>query len=645
MPYDDRAEKLEPELKVLHKRSMDHLKLFSASWGENRKLMYGKPSIGSAIQTKNGYAMAFGLFRSLVSNILVTTPDVFFETTKEELRQIALFLGDACSWDFHIGGFHGAMVKALWQTFPYGYGVIAEDMETKFLGEGQDRFIGEQRYFFKNHPPRDLGVDPDGFSIDLTDHRGLWIAYYRSVHDIHTALKAGEKKEHLYFNTDGIDEFPMANNQTLTDKDRYFKIGNILGSTGELPPKFRQLKIWRFYDRVNETISDVLDHDKRMILHDEWPMKIKIQGLLQFPVRLLAMNTESDDFYPTPEIELIKPQLKNLVSLNDQLMVDLTTKIRKYIGLSPYVDQAKMGKILDPKQPNTYEVTTNTDVLQAQANLPKVDSAADIIHKIPDIEPSQMLVPGMQQIEGQIQNVLAYGQANRGGLPAIRSAKEAARVSDAVQKSLLGRQSDLEKFTVACANYHVQLLKISTPPDSERYMRITDRLSAVGLWRKYNPKQIPDETDLFCFAYVGTSTPQTLDSKRAQFLQEMQIMAPIIEKNQLSLIPLLYRYGEVFSVKYMDSFLKNQKGAAMMLQAALVRAGQLGDQAPPDLTLKPMMDLIDSVLSPSEKQQVIEAAKMQGKAGGGQAPSAPGGDTPFKQAGNPAGAVDMGAPQ
>jgi hypothetical protein len=647
VPKNDKAEKFQTELKVLHKRSMDHQKRYTGGFAENRRLMYGRGSNVSQITSQNGIAEAYGLFRSLVSNTLFTSPDTHFETTKEEATPIAQFLGDVVSWDFKIGGYHSCLVKALWQNFPYGYGAIVEDMETKFLGKDEDRFVDRQRYFWKNHPWRDIAFDADGFNIDLSDHRLLWLAYYKSIHDIRTA-KSNDGKEKLYFDVDNIDEFPNANPMTNTERNKYLNsdsAGNpVANAYGDIPPKFRQLKIWRCYDRVNACIVDILDHDKRMILYEDWPVPIKIQGLLQFPARVLAMNTEADEFYPTPEIELIKPQIKNLVKLNDQLMTDLTVKIRKYVGLAPYLDQAKMGKLLDPKTPNTFIVTTNSDSLQAQANIPKVDSAMDVVHKVPDIEPSQQLVPGMQEIRGQIQRISAYGEANRGGLPAIRSAKEAARVSDAVQKSLMGRQSELEKFAAGSATYHVLLLKETCPPDSERYVRITDKLSAVGIWKKFSPKDIPSEEDLFCFPYVGSSTPQTLDSKKAQFLQEMQIIAPILEKSQLSLLPLLYRYAEIFSVKHIDQLLKNQKGAAMMAQATLVRAGQLGSKAPPDMILKPMMDLIDAILSPSEKQMVIEAAKGSATASGQQTPPSPDGTSSFKKTGNSPGAVDMGSP-
>jgi len=649
VPKDDKAKKQETELKVLHKRSMDHQKRYTAGFAENRRLMYGRGTAISQINSQNGIAEAYGLFRSMVSNILVTSPDTYFETTKEEASQIASFLGDAVSWDFKIGGYHSCLVKGLWQTFPYGYGAIVEDMETKFLGKDEERFIDRQRYFWKNVPAKDIAFDPDGFNIDLSDHRFIWMAYYKSVHDLQTA-KSNDGKGKLYFDLDGIDDFPNANPLTNTEKNKYLNsdtTGNpVSNAYGDIPPRFKQLKIWRMYDRVNECIADVLDHDKRLILYEDWPMPIKIQGLLQFPASLMALNTESDEFYPTPEVELLRPQLKNLIRLNDQLMTDLTTKIRKYLGLAPYLDQTKMGKLLDPKSPNSYIVTGNQDTLSAQANIPKVDSAQDIIHKIPDIEPSPNIVPGMQEIRGQIQRISAYGESNRGGLPAIRSAKEAARVADAVTKSLMGNQSNLEKFTQHSANYHVLLLKESTPPDSERYVRITDKLGALKTWKKFSPKDIPSEEDLFCFAYVGSSTPQTLDSKKAQMLQEMQIMSPILEKSQLSLLPLLYRWAEVFQVKHIDQLLKNQKGAAMMAQATLVRAGQLGKEAPPDMILKPMMDLIDAILSPSEKQQVIEAAQMAGSPtkSGVQTPAEPP-TSGFKKTGNAPGAMDVGAPQ
>jgi hypothetical protein len=223
MPYDDKAKKFEREAKILLKRSMDHQKRFSTGWSANRKLMYGKSAKDGSLIGQNGIAEAFGLFRSLVSNILVSSPEVFFETTKEDLRQVSLFLGDAVSWDFKIGRLHDRMIKALWQNFPYGFGAIAEDMETKFLGEGDDRFIGDQRFFWKNIPARDIGFDPDGFQIDLDDHRIIWLAYYRSVGDLKRAKKGKDKQ---YFNLENVEEFPAANPMSMPDRDRYFAVGS-----------------------------------------------------------------------------------------------------------------------------------------------------------------------------------------------------------------------------------------------------------------------------------------------------------------------------------------------------------------------------------------------------------------------------------
>jgi hypothetical protein len=61
----------------------------------------------------------------------------------------------------------------------------------------------------------------------------------------------------------------------------------------------------------------------------------------------------------------------------------------------------------------------------------------------------------------------------------------------------------------------------------------------------------------------------------------------------------------------------------------MVKAGQLGAKAPPDLLAKPIMDLIDAILSPSEKQMVVQAVLGEGAKPGGQSGGSPGdGETP-----------------
>jgi len=605
---DVKRKKLEADGEICLRRAKAHLEKHSRTWDSNKSLMMGRLNS----RTRNGIAEAYGIFRSLVSNILAAVPGVYFEAKKEEAKPIAGFLTDAVNYDFTIGNLRDRMAKALWRNFPYGFGGISENVETVHRKDEKGRVIGieSQRFFWKNIPCRDSIFDPDGFNTDLSDHRYIFLAYYKTIREIREEVDNERKK--VYFNLDKIEDMPRANEASRgPDSDSGLTAGIFPGTSDDMNPDFHQIKVWRWYDRVNETISDFCDADHRLIRHEPWPLPIKIQGVLQFPINLLAMNTESDDFYPIPECDLLRPQLTNLIRLNDQMMTDLTDKVRKYIALSPFFDPVKLGKFLDLKNPNKFFLTSDIDVMKLKGDIPKVTKAGDAISKLDDVEADPQLPHGMAEIRAQMHNISAYGDPARGGLPQIRSAKEAAHVSDQVNKSLTSRQSPLEAMTANLAMYHLLLLKYTAPDDQQRYFRVTDKLQGVKTWLSYCPKDIPSEEDLFCDVYPGSSTPQNLDGKKAQLLEEMRVMVPILQQERLSMLPLLYRYMEVFNVKYGDTLLKNQKGAAQEFLAATMKAAQMGKDAPPDLLINAGMSFIDSVLNGSEKQAVIQAMQQQ----------------------------------
>jgi hypothetical protein len=635
--------KIEKEGKACLKRSQAHLKRNSAGWDENKALMLGRVKGG-----KNGISEGYGLFKSLVSNMFVSTPEVYFEGKKEEQRLIAGYISDATNYDFTIGHLYDAQLKSLWRCFPYGFGYIAEQVESVFgydeKGEKSDVLV--QRFGWRPIPNRDVLFDPDGFSYWFEDHRYQFIAHYKTISEIRNYKPQGNERG--YFNLEFLEKLPKANEQTRPSPNRE---SAYISATGGPPagddenPDFRQVKLWRWYDRVNGKVCDFCDGDNRLIRVEDWPLPVQIQGLLQFPGKMMVLNPETDQFYPPSEVDLIKTQLTNMQRLNDRLMTGLTTKLEAYVGLSPYVTKESMGKLIDQKTGIKFILTSSIDMLAAAANAPKVDSAQDVVHRIQEIEPSQNLIPGLQECRNQIQNILGYGSPSRGGLPQIRSAKEASRVSDAMQKALLGRQTTLEHFTRELAMYHVLLLKAAVPPDSERYFKQTDKGIGLNSWMKYSPSAIPDEQDLFCDVYVGTSTPKSLDSKRAQFMQEVQVIGTWIKEMNLSPAPMAYRYAEIFGVRSIDQLFKNQRGAAMELMAAYIRMSQMGAETPPGLVDKAILQMVDAILPPAMKQQVIDSLSEEGggAGGGGGQPNAPVAD-PFKQMGNPEGAVDMGSP-
>ena len=639
---------IQKEGRSLLVKGKGHLKKNMVDWDENKRLMMGYNK-----EKKNGIAEAYGIFRSIASSMLAQTPRPYFEAKKEEQRMIAAALGDAVYYDFDISNLRLRLMKALWQNFPYGFGYIVEDVETEHERSKKGEIIGIKNQFFtwRNVHPRDVIFDPDGFYTDFSDHRFQGIAYYKTIHELRTEVDNDGKP--FYSNLDKVENLPKANEGT--DPNMRGRTKNIADSfmsnvdeaiTAEQDPNFYQIKLWRVYDRPNACIMDFADADHRLIGYHDWPMPVTIQNRLQFPGKMLAMNQESDGFYPPAELSLIKPQLQNMVRINDQLMTDLTVKLRAYIALSPYFDKERLGEILDLKIPNKVLFSNNVDVLQQQSNLPKVDDIKDAFSKLPDIQVDPQLFPGLQECRAQIQRIMNL--PNTAGMPAPRSSKEAARLAAQQQAALMQRQTPLEETVSALALYHSQLLKYAAPYTKQRYFRMTDKLLGMNQWASYNPSEIPDETDLYCDVYIGSSTPQTLDTKKAEKMQMASTLLPYVEKLGLDPRPIIYELGQVFQWKYMDSFFQNQKGAAMEALAALVKAGQMGSQAPPEMLYLAFQKLIDSTLNAGEKQAVIKAMQQAGQAGAAgvagpandeQAGAPPGPIEPAQAAGNQTGIV------
>lgn len=616
-----REGKIEKEIKACFARAKKRLEDASKQWDFDKRLMMGQ--LGP---NNTGIAEPYGLFRSLTSNILVSSPEVYFEGKKPEQSQIAAFLGDAINYDFEIGRFQGALKRAVWRTFPYGIGYVAENVETRHEYDEKGKRVGikSQTINWINPPTRDVLVDADGFRHDLFDHRYTFMAYYKTVKELEDECDVDGKP--FYRNLGEIEKIPSSNEGSKTNDTRSGQVlGN--GARGQGPqtknPKYNQLKLWKMYDRIGDKgdpmVYHFLDFDKRLVAEEEWPVPVEIQGKVQFPVRAFVQNEEAEDFYPPSEISLIRPQLINKIKLYGEAIDVLTNKLNVIVGLSPYVDDKKMGAMLKAGKRPRYLITSNIDVLAQGANAPKVDSAADTLERLQDPILDPTVLQMMNVIDLQIQNIMGYGFPSRGGLPAIRSAKEAARVADSMSRSLLDRQTVIEKFTRDAALYHAMLLKEITPEDEKRYFRVTDKLSAVQTWLSYNPTDIPNESDIFCSVYAGSSTPQNLDAKKAQWNSNMQVMWPLLEKMGYSPAPLLFKWAEINGIKNPDQFMKNQKGAAQELLAAIIKTGIDGPSPQSTQTLiKAQMTAIDAVLGPGEKQAVYQAMeKAQQKKQGG----------------------------
>lgn len=635
------SENLPREWKERIKRMSEYQREHGMDWESNERLLVGDPTGVKAEGLKDGtgnqsrgHAYAWGLVRSLLSEIYAQNPQVIAEPFSQSLYQHGRLITRIVQSDMDLMDAEAVLQEAIEDTFPYGYGAVieaAENIVSTRVGEDGEELpsLDAQNFVLRRIHPNDILFDPHGRNWDLSDHRFLAIRFYPSIKWLREEKQRREAKGEKWTLPEKLDETPEslpeqkgANRLEQTQQQMGF------GLHQESDPEYRRVAVLEIHDKVSKKILYVLEHQLFFLGENDWPVKFCIAGKDYFPVTLIAFNRRSTGFYPIPELSLVRPQLLELANLARMMREDAGNKYRKIATIAELIDPSQRAAMADMTMPQNLLTFDKKAVEEffgyGDDNVPRDFDIRRVVTMLDDIMVNREHPIRYQMVEAEIQAILGYGPANRGGIPKVRSAMEASIISDANEGRLQQKISRVERaFRQICEKHIIFLQQLQV---EERYARNFPELARVSPFFAYTKEQIKGD---FAFrVYAGSSAPRNTNARRAQVKEMAQVLGPFLIQQGRDIRPLAEVLAKAHGWDEVDMLWNDIRGQLLALAATWFAVQQ--GQADPQALLEVVARTVQTGLSEAELGAL--AQKLGGQQGG-----APAGMVPAEKPANPRG--------
>lgn len=611
------------------KRMKEYLEENSKTWRRNEKLLFGDAPVNSVPGLDasrsggmNELSYAWGLVNSLKSMIYIQNPDPFITSQAKDREEAAKRLTQIVAWDMYLMNVQDHVNSLFDDVFVAGYGCMWNAAESEVYdhedatGETVPE-VASQQFCGRRVDYNDILVDPQGKLLDLSDHRYIACAFYPTI----ASLKEDPTFTDL---PENIEEFPESSEsirkkqgpgpvpKTMPGQSKY--------KASESDPEYKTICVWEIWDKASKTIYYVTDNQYHLIGQMPWKPWLQIGSRVLFPATFLWFHQTTTGFYPKPVIDMIAPQLLELNQIEAMLREDSLTKWRKYAILDELVGDDWTSKITDTGAANQI-LKVPSDKLEAivgQQNMPNVDLRRLIV-PLENPEPPKDLPMRKALVEADIQQIIGYGPGDRGGIPKVRSAREAVMMYERQNQKTSAYSMRVEKFFGEFIAKHV--LTLQQLQSINRYVRVAGQKPGLAEVFEYTPEDIYGD---FIYEVIpGSTGPKTTESKRAAVMQEFQVLAPICIQQGLSVRPLLEYVSEFMGWKSVDELWRQPKLAAQLLGATIALFAQ--GKATPEQLLDAASKMVQAELSQAELQQL--AKQLQGQQGGGAESTAPAPDS------------------
>lgn len=577
------------------KRMKQHQDKHSKTWSRNEKLLFGKTG-ESGLATpqedptrRNAIAYGWGLVKSLEAQVYVQNPDAIVDPMDESRRERANVLSHICRYDFDSMDLKSRGNLGLIDTFVYGYAAIIEDVKTE---RDEDGDVENQDYQVRRIHPRDFLLDPRALLLDLSDARYIALAFYPTI---------GELKDDPLFkgnlpSDDDLKAFPEVFQTTRQDQTGSSIVREPTGTTEE-DLDYRTICMWEVHDNVAGKICYFTDKEHLLLGEQDAPLRLRLRSRKLYPVTILALNQDTTSWYPTPELDLVAPQLMALNKIQAIIEQDATTKWRKYIAPASLISEQQAAQITDTQTDQCVIRIERDDIgdFSGEAHIHELDLTR-VVLPLPDVTPARDLPLVKEMIEQDIAKVLGYGPIDRGGLPKTRSAREAMAIKEKMEQRLQKREDAIADFYRMFGTKHIQILQQTM--DVERYARVYDDAKMLSNWVTLKPEDVQEIGEFEFVVYAGTSGPRTTEAKRASELQLFQTVLPILQVTGGDPRPAFYRLAKYWQWDGVDAIFSGQKAA--LKQLAMVLAAAQSQQIPPATILNAAAQAVTAGLSQEE---------------------------------------------
>lgn len=601
---------------------------YSSGWDENRRLIFNEMSEdrntgGSqtppwATHGANQVAYGWGLYEGLETSIYVQNPDVIASGLDSTMVPTAKRVTAIVDYDFDQMNVKDVGNLCLLDTFVCGYGAVIECVETYHQKDEEGKNTGQvngQEFEIRRVAPADILFDPSARRLDLSDCKYLFTAWYPTVQQ----LKDDPNVTNL---PKDVDDWPECNEYTRSHAKGEGTSERMAGgqNEGEKDPAFKTVCVWEGYDKVNHELLYLSDTPvSKIIGRAPWPVNLRYGCRDLFPHTLLYSHPVPGRFYPRPEAELIAPQLREINITERMISQDSRTKFRKWITISGLFSEDQKSKITDTSVANAMLFVDGTKLpellgMSGNISIEQLDLSRLVV-PIEDIAPKADLYTRYQMLEGEIQHIVGYGPAQRGGLPSTRSAREAMMINQKQDARLDKRKDRITDFYRLMAMKHIRFLQKYMSID--RYAKVLPKSGELGDWIKYGRLDVQGDFEFDVVA--GSSVPKNTEVKRASELQLFQTVAPILMQSGMPVRPAFERLAEYYNWDNIDDLFANVKEKAKAVLAQMAQFSKA--QVPPEQFLNTVAQLLQAELTPAEFQQM--AQQLQGQGGAQQAPAGP----------------------
>lgn len=608
------------------KRMKDYQSENSADWSTNERLLVGDTTgveadglpKGAGFKAK-GLAYAWGLVNALISEIYAQNPTLVADPYNPEFRDVARLVSRVAQSDLELMEVEEVLQDAITDSFPCGYGAVIEVVEnyvsTRIDKDGTELpSLDGQDFELRRLHPNDVLFDPAGRRMDLSDHRWLGIRFYPTI----GALKKRKEKDGWVL-PDKLDETPEAIPEVRGNNRMEMTTTQLqAGTHQEKDPDARQVSVVELHDKTKMKIQYVLEHTGFVMKEKPWPFNLRIGARSYFPVTLVWFNKKTTGFYPVPELTFVRPQLLELADLARKMREASANQYRKVATLAEFIDPTQKEEIVDQTKP--WNLLTLDR--KAVAEFFGEDSLKDfdirrVLQVFDDLMVSRDHMARYQMVQQDIEHILGYGPSNRGGMPRVRSAREAVIINDANQGKLATKISKIEKSFRLIAQKHLMILQ--QIQSTERYARNFPELADYMPFLSYDKEAIKGDFNFRVFG--GSSAPKNTDAKKAQAREIWQFMAPVFQATQQDLRPLVQIIADSHGwPELVDGIYKNVHKEIIALAALSFSVQKQGGD--PKQLFEAVARVVQLELSAQELQLIAQKISQQPQAGGppGQVP-------------------------
>lgn len=628
---DPQPENISSEWKARLLRMKKYQDESSTDWPTNEKLLYGDTSgiaaegLPTGVGAKGrGLAYAWGLAGGLLSRVYTQNPRCIAEPLNQGMYETGRILTRIIQSDLETMDAETVMQQAIVDTLPFGYGAVIEALEnymSSHTDENGEEYVAldGQNFHIRRIYPYDILFDPNGRLLDLSDHRYIAIRFYPTV----KWLRDFAKKNGFKVPKD-LDEFPESAPEMKSGSTMEKTIGPLgVAPHAEVEPDYRQIAVWEMHDKLSHKITYITDHGEFEMGSIPWPVKLCLGSRTLFPVTLVAFHRRSTGFYPTPELSFIRPQLVELAYLDSLMRKDSGQKHRKIATLAEFIDNTQKAQIVDMSMENCLITLDRKSVEEffGEGNNGKDFDIRRVVSVLDDIQVNRDHPMRYAMIEQQINHIIGYGPSDRGGMPKVRSAREAVYIADSMEEKLEIRKGAVEKAVRDICAKHILFLQALQ--ETARYARNFPEVAEMAPFFSYTKDQIKGE---FSFrVYAGSSAPQNTDARKAQTREMFQLMAPVLQQASIDLRPLVEVVAKAHGWDEVDRLFLNIRGELKALAATLFAVNS--QQAEPQALLEACARVVQTGLSQGELQLLAQQMAQQAQGGPpGQVPApAPGG--------------------